>query len=144
MLFQGNFFLSDQVAQGAACVCKTHILEPIHLHASGGIAQVGQTQDALAAPALPAQQCKDALVQAQYSFSDYTRAGLSCLAGLDDLSFSPALSVEHEPFQGMTVTVIARAALDERTLTGSGERGELGPERAGAYASVSATAKLRF
>jgi len=85
-----------------------------------------------------------ALVQAQYSFSDYTRAGLSCLAGLDDLSFSPALSVEHEPFQGMTVTVIARAALDERTLTGSGERGELGPERAGAYASVSATAKLRF
>jgi len=85
-----------------------------------------------------------ALVQAQYSFSDYTRAGLSCLAGLDDLSFSPTLSVEHEPFQGMTLTVIARAALDERTLTGSGERGELGPEHTGAYATLSATAKLRF
>lgn len=85
-----------------------------------------------------------ALVQAQYGFSDYTRAGLSCLAGLDDLSFSPALSIEHEPFQGMTLTVIARAALDERTLTGSGERGELGPEHTGAYATLSATAKLRF
>lgn len=85
-----------------------------------------------------------ALVQAQYGFSDYTRAGLSCLASLDDLSFSPALSVEHEPFQGMTLTVIARAALDERALTGSGERGELGPEHIGAYVTLSATAKLRF
>ncbi|OHD79883.1 MAG: hypothetical protein A3J97_07195, partial [Spirochaetes bacterium RIFOXYC1_FULL_54_7] len=38
--------------------------------------------------------------QTLYSYSDFTRFGLACLMALDDLSFSPALTLEHEPFQG--------------------------------------------
>ncbi len=84
------------------------------------------------------------LAQSLYQFSDFTRAGLSCLASLDDLSFSPALTAEHEPAQGLTLGLTARLYLDEKTLLGSGNRGELGSEYTGMYGLLTATAKMKF
>lgn len=104
-----------------------------------------QAAAAASGNSLPAFNRKNYLyAQTLYRFSDFTRSGLSCLASLDDLSFSPALTAEHEPFQGLTVTLTARMALDERTATGRGGRGELGPEYSGMRALVTAAAKLRF
>jgi hypothetical protein len=82
--------------------------------------------------------------QTLYRYSDYTRFGLSCLMALDDLSFSPALTAEHEPFQGFSLALAVRLALDERILTGQGRRGELGPDFSGARALLTITSKLRF
>lgn len=94
---------------------------------------------------IPAFNRKNYLfAQALYRFNDFTRVGISCLASLDDLSFSPALMAEHEPFQGLTLALNARLSLDERTATGQGGRGELGPDYSGLRALVSAAAKLRF
>lgn len=78
-----------------------------------------------------------------YSLSDYTRLGGSLLTALEDISFLPALTLEHEPFQGMTLSVTARMPLD-RHLFGARERGELGPDHSGYHASVSGSAKLKF
>ncbi|HOX33564.1 MAG TPA: hypothetical protein PLB91_14635 [Spirochaetales bacterium] len=79
-----------------------------------------------------------------YRVDDYTSATLSCLAGLDDLSFSPALELEHEPFQGMVLSCRCRLPLDPRSFSSGGERGELGPDNSGSLASVELKAKLRF
>ncbi len=79
-----------------------------------------------------------------YRFGDYTRATLSCAACLDDLSFLPSLTVEHEPFQGLAVSGTVRVPLDARSLSGSGGYGELGPANSGSRGSVTLSAKLRF
>ncbi len=79
-----------------------------------------------------------------WRLGDYTRATLSCAACLDDLSFLPSLTVEHEPFQGFAVSGTLRAPLDVRSLSGSGDRGEFGPDNAGSRGSVTLSAKLRF
>jgi hypothetical protein len=59
---------------------------------------------------------------ARYSLSDYTSAGLSCLAGLEDATFSPEVSLTHEFFQGGTLSLSLRVPLGD---------GELGPGNAG-------------
>lgn len=82
--------------------------------------------------------------QSLYRFSDFTRAGLSCLASLDDRSFTPALVAEHEPIQGLTLSLSVRAALDERAIRGAGAEGELGPGYVGYYGLLNATARVRF
>jgi len=79
-----------------------------------------------------------------YRFDDYTSSTLSCAAGLDDLSFSPALTVEHEPFQGMTISAICRVPLDARSFSADGAYGELGPANTGSFASLTVLAKLKF
>ena len=81
---------------------------------------------------------------ARYAFDDYTSSTLSVVSSLDDLSFSPALTVEHEPFQGMAVSLTCRVPLDARSFSSGGEYGELGPVNTGARASVTLKAKLRF
>ena len=79
-----------------------------------------------------------------YRWSDYTRSTLSWALSPDDLSFSPDLTIEHEPFQGMTVSLSCRAFLDPRSLSGSGNYGELGPVNTGRYASLGLRARLKF
>jgi hypothetical protein len=59
---------------------------------------------------------------ARYSLSDYTGAGLSCLAGLEDATFSPEVSFTHEFFQGGTLSLSLRIPLGD---------GELGPDNSG-------------
>jgi hypothetical protein len=76
-------------------------------------------------------------------YDDYTRAILSCIGGLDDGSFVPIFSVEHEPFQGLLVSVSVRVPLDGRTL-GAGSNGELGPAHTGARGEITVKARLRF
>ncbi|MDR2517880.1 MAG: hypothetical protein LBD13_00510 [Spirochaetaceae bacterium] len=84
----------------------------------------------------------------QYSFTDYTRASIQFLASFEDLSCTPVIGVEHEVFQGLTVSLTCQAPLDRDLFTGSGERGELGPVPPGAgggvYALFTLKARLRF
>jgi hypothetical protein len=74
---------------------------------------------------------------------DYTRAALFCVAGLDDGSLVPVLSAEHEPFQGLLLSLSLRLPLDRRVL-GSDSPGELGPLHTGTAAEISLKARLRF
>ncbi|MDR1904648.1 MAG: hypothetical protein LBQ88_20475 [Treponema sp.] len=63
----------------------------------------------------------------RYSFNDYTNGGLACIFGFDDVSFTPVLSLEHDIFQGLTLSLSAQVPLDRDSFTGNGQRGELGP-----------------
>jgi hypothetical protein len=78
-----------------------------------------------------------------YSVDDYTRINGSLLSSLSDQSFLPAVTLEHEPFQGMTLSLTARVPLDLHTL-GGGRRGELGPDNFGYTASIRGSVKMRF
>ena len=121
-----------------------------YLYNGPGILDPAQDLDALNEPwaeekGLPMFNRKNYLfAQTLYSYSDYTRFGLSCLVSLDDLSFSPVLSVEHEPFQGFSLGLTARLALDERALTGQGRHGELGPDFTQVRGLLTLTARSRF
>jgi hypothetical protein len=70
---------------------------------------------------------------ASYRFNDYTNASLACLFGMDDSSFSPIVRVEHELFQGMTLTVQGQIPLDQDTFTNNEKQGELGPVSSGSH-----------
>jgi hypothetical protein len=84
----------------------------------------------------------------RYGFSDYTSASLACTAALGDLSFLPALSLDHELLQGLTLSLSARLPLDRDLFSGDGRRGELGPlppdAPAGTRLSLDFKARLRF
>jgi hypothetical protein len=81
-----------------------------------------------------------------YRFDDYTSLGLGGMAALDDLSFTLALTAEHELFQGFTLGLNCQVPLD-RTLSG-GSAGEFGPLPPGAAEGrrfqSALTARLRF
>ena len=93
----------------------------------------------------------------RFIISDYTSAGLALISGFDDVSFTPILSLEHDLFQGMTLSLSAKIPLD-RDLFSSGGRGELGPvppdelqgalpasgKRTGSYGVFNAKVRLRF
>ncbi|MFP3040205.1 hypothetical protein LQZ19_00120 [Treponema primitia] len=79
----------------------------------------------------------------RYRFNDYTSASLACAAALDDLSFSPTLSMDYEIFQGMSLSISAQVPLDKAVLADSSP-GELGPERTGTRLLVTALVRLRF
>ena len=81
---------------------------------------------------------------ANWRIDDYSSAALDCGASLDDFSAVPSLTLSHEPFQGMALSISGRLPLDERTFSSSGNRGEFGPVAAGRSFSLSAKAKLRF
>lgn len=84
----------------------------------------------------------------RYAFNDYTSTSLACIASFEDLSCAPILSVEHELFQGLTLSFSGRLPLDRDVFSGNGERGELGPIPPGAEAGTrflfTAKARLRF
>ena len=84
----------------------------------------------------------------RYSFTDYTRGSLQCLAGFDDISFTPVVGVEHEVFQGLTLILTCQVPLDRDLFTRDGKRGELGPlppgADEGAYELFTLNARLRF
>ena len=80
--------------------------------------------------------------------SDYTNAGLALISGLSDFSFTPMLTLEHDLFQGMTLSLSAQLPLDRDLFSGDGSHGELGPlppgGNAGAYFNCGAKVRLRF
>ncbi|MDR0554594.1 MAG: hypothetical protein LBG76_07340 [Treponema sp.] len=80
----------------------------------------------------------------RYRINDYAGVSLVVVAGLEDYSFSPILSAEYEPFQGMTLGLSAQIPLDRDLFSGNGETGELGPENSRNYAVVTLKARLRF
>jgi hypothetical protein len=79
-----------------------------------------------------------------YRFTDYTQLNLTVLCGLDDVSFSPALSLDHDLFQGITLSLTGRIPLDRDAFTGNGRHGELGPQMTGAAGIVTAKIRVRF
>jgi hypothetical protein len=81
-----------------------------------------------------------ALGSVNWQYSDYTAISGGVTVALDDRSLVPSVSVSHEPFQGMTVTLSLRSPLDG----GAGSGGEFGPERSASRGSASIGAKLKF
>ncbi|MFP3089041.1 hypothetical protein LQZ21_01800 [Treponema sp. TIM-1] len=79
-----------------------------------------------------------------YHFSDYTQINLTVLCSLDDISFSPSLTLDHDLFQGITLSLTGRVPLDRDAFTGNGLRGELGPQISGTNGLVTAKVRLRF
>lgn len=79
-----------------------------------------------------------------YSVSDYTLATLDCALSLDDGSFQPSLTVAHEPFQGLSLSLSCRAPLDAGVFSGGGAEGEFGPEASLSRILVTAKAKAKF
>jgi hypothetical protein len=83
-----------------------------------------------------------------YRWSDYTSTSLACMAGPEDLSFTPILSVEHELFQGLSLNLQGQIPLDRDVFAGNGKRGEFGPippgYSRGQRFQLSARARLRF
>jgi len=95
-----------------------------------------------------------------YRFTDFTNLSLALISGLDDISFTPIISVNHELFQGATLMITAQVPLDRDLFHGDGNRGELGPIRPdnlqphtpegnlvgrfGSYFNCSARIRLRF
>lgn len=65
------------------------------------------------------------LVSLGYRPDDFTGLSLVCVSSLDDASVAPLLSVTHEPFQGLTLSLTLRAALGtgEWGATNTGSRG---------------------
>jgi hypothetical protein len=84
----------------------------------------------------------------RYSFTDYTHIALTILAGFDDISFAPVLMLEHELFQGLTLSLSCGVPLDQDLFTGNGKHGEFGPlpfySDRGNRAVITAKARLRF
>jgi hypothetical protein len=94
-------------------------------------------------------------------FNDYTNMSAALISCFDDISFTPVISLNHDLFQGATLTVTAQIPLDRDLFSGNGKRGELGPlppdklqprdsetgkvtERMGRYFDLSAKIRLRF
>jgi hypothetical protein len=59
-----------------------------------------------------------------YHISDYTNLGLACMVSLEDSSFLPIVSFNHDLFQGMTLTLTGQVPLG--LFSEGGQHGELG------------------
>jgi len=79
-----------------------------------------------------------------WRFNDFTNMNIGLISGLDDISFTPMLTLNHELFQGITLTVSAQVPLDRDLFSGDGRRGEFGPIRFGSYFNSSVRLRIRF
>ncbi|MCL2266199.1 MAG: hypothetical protein FWC17_01170 [Treponema sp.] len=74
-----------------------------------------------------------------FRFSDFTSMSASLITCFDDISFTPVVSVTHEMFQGVALTISAMAPLDRDLFFNDGNKGELGPK----YNYFTCTARIR-
>jgi hypothetical protein len=86
---------------------------------------------------------------ATWRFSDFTNAGLALITGIDDVSFVPLVTFNHEIFQGVTWATMIQIPVDRDLLSGNGKRGEFGPMPlagvdVGSYFYLETKIKLRF
>jgi len=93
-----------------------------------------------------------------WRFNDFTNISAALISGFDDVSFTPIISLNHDLFQGATLTITAQIPMDRDLFSGDGNRGELGPlppdelqllfpktgERLGRYFNCTARLRLRF
>jgi hypothetical protein len=81
---------------------------------------------------------------ATFVIDDYTNAGMALISGIDDVSFTPVLSLSHDLFQGCTLSLSGQIPLDRDLFADNGEHGEFGPESAGSYFNFNGKIRLRF
>jgi hypothetical protein len=77
-----------------------------------------------------------------WCFNDFTNIGVSLISCFYDVSFIPVLSLNHDLFQGATLTLTAHVPLDRNLFSGDGNRGELGPNSF--HFGFNAKVRLRF
>lgn len=77
-------------------------------------------------------------------FNDYTNISVALISGLSDISFIPVITLNHDLFQGATLTITAQVPMDRDLFTDNGKRGELGPQKSYNYFNCSAKLRLRF
>jgi hypothetical protein len=81
-------------------------------------------------------------------FNDYTNMSAALISGLDDISFTPVLTLNHDLFQGAVLTITAQVPLDRDLFSSDGNRGEFGPVppglSIGRYFDFTAKIRLRF
>jgi hypothetical protein len=83
-----------------------------------------------------------------WRFNDFTNISAALISGFDDVSFTPVISLNHDLFQGVTLTLTAQVPLDRDLFSHDGNRGELGPipsgSNIGRYFDFKAKIRLRF
>jgi len=79
-----------------------------------------------------------------WRFNDYTNINAAVITGFDDISFIPVITLNHDLFQGATLTFTAQAPMDRGLFSENGKNGELGPMRMGRYFDISSKLRLRF
>jgi len=93
-----------------------------------------------------------------WRFNDFTNFSAALISCFDDVSFTPIISMNHDLFQGATLTITAQIPMDRGLFSKNGSRGELGPlppdelqpllhitgERLGRYFNFTARLRLKF
>jgi len=79
-----------------------------------------------------------------YRITDFTNMSAALISCFDDISFTPVISVNHDLFQGVTLTFTAQVPLDRDLFHSDGNRGELGPFSLYSYFNFTARLRLRF
>ena len=74
--------------------------------------------------------------------ADYSFISAVLISGFDDVSFTPVLSLNHDLFQGTTLTITAQAPIDRALIYCDDRHGELGPHSY--YFYSSAKVRVRF
>lgn len=77
-----------------------------------------------------------------WQWDDYTNFGISALGNLEDGSMMPALTLSHEPLQGLIVSLTGRLAVD--AAGNDGEFSPLGSGSGGTKGSLEAKGTVRF
>jgi hypothetical protein len=83
-----------------------------------------------------------------WRFNDFTNMSAALISGFDDISFTPVISLNHDLFQGATLTITAQVPMDRDLFYSDGNRGELGPlppgSNIGRYFNCTVRLRLRF
>jgi len=83
-----------------------------------------------------------------WRFNDFTNISAALISAFDDVSFIPVITLNHDLFQGATLTITAQVPMDRDLFSSDGKRGELGPlppnSPIGRYFNFTARLRLRF
>ena len=74
--------------------------------------------------------------------NDFTNISAALISGIDDVSFTPVLTLNYDLFQGTALTITAQVPIDRALIYCDDRHGELGPH--GYYFYSSAKVRVRF